>query len=109
MSTKFSGDTKEIVAVTKRAEVNVYDLVSNRVSTRVTGAHEDEINTVCFANRLTSNIVFTGSDDSTIKIWDRRSLGANSRASGAFLGHSEGITNISSKGDGIYLASNGKD
>jgi hypothetical protein len=28
---------------------------------------------------------------------------------GAFIGHSEGITNVTSKGDGIYVASNGKD
>lgn len=31
MSLKFSGDSKDIVAGTKRAEVVVYDLVSNRI------------------------------------------------------------------------------
>lgn len=108
MSIKFSGDTKEIVAGTKRSDVLVYDLFANRVSTRVPNAHSDEINSVCFANRQQSNLIFTGSDDSLVKIWDRRALG-NNREAGAFVGHSEGITNVASKGDGIYVASNGKD
>lgn len=80
MSLKFSGDNKEIVAGTKNAEVLVYDLVSNRVSTKVTAAHDDEINSVCFANRNASNIIFTGSDDSLVKVWDRRCLGAHNSA-----------------------------
>ena len=108
MSIKFSGDTREIVAGTKSAEVLVYDLISNRVSTRVTNTHDDEINSVCFANRMQSNIIFTGSDDSLIKIWDRRALG-NNREAGAFVGHCEGVTHVASKGDGFYMASNGKD
>jgi WD repeat-containing protein 23 len=108
MSIKFSGDTKEILAGTKGAEVLVYDLISNRVSTTVHSAHEDEINSVCFANRTMSNILFTGSDDSLIKVWDRRALG-NNREAGIFVGHFEGITHVTSKGDGNYLASNSKD
>ena len=43
-----------------------------------------------------------------IKVWDRRAL-SGGREAGAFIGHAEGITNVASKGDGIYLASNGKD
>ena len=108
MSIKFSGDTKEIVAGSKRADILVYDLLANRVTTRVPDCHHDEINSVCFANRLQSNIIFTGSDDGLVKIWDRRLLG-NNREVGAFVGHAEGITNVASKGDGFYVASNGKD
>jgi hypothetical protein len=52
MSIKFSGDSREIVAGSKRADILVYDLFANRVSTRVPGCHNDEINSVCFANRL---------------------------------------------------------
>jgi WD repeat-containing protein 23 len=78
MSIKFSGDTKEIVGGTKGADVLVYDMMTNKVTTRVTGAHNDEINSVCFANRMQSDIVFTGSDDCLIKIWDRRALGPHS-------------------------------
>ena len=84
-------------------------MMQNRVNTTVFGAHEDEINSVCWANRESSNLLFTGSDDRHVKIWDRRALGTNGRAAGAFVGHQEGVTNVASKGDGLYLASNGKD
>lgn len=40
---------------------------------------------------------------------DRRSLGASPRPSGVLVGHTEGVTNVSAKGDGRYLVSNGKD
>lgn len=106
MSIKLSGDTKEVVAATKAADILIYDLVSNRVSSRITSAHEDEINSVCFANRNHSNLIFTGSDDSLVKVWDRRVL---NKEAGTFVGHSEGITHVTSKGDGIMLASNSKD
>lgn len=108
MSIKFSGDTREILAGTNQNSLMVYDLISNRVVTKVPNAHSDDINSVCFANREESNIVFSGGDDRVIKVWDRRALG-NGLAAGSFIGHAEGITNLSSKGDGIYLASNGKD
>ena len=70
MSLKFSGDSKEIVAATKNGEVLVFDIFANRICNRVPNAHEDEINSVCFANRSHSNLIFTGSDDSLIKVWD---------------------------------------
>ena len=108
MSVKFSGDTRDIVAGTKSSEVLVYDLVSNRISSQVANSHDDEINSVCFANRMHSQIIFTGSDDSLVKVWDRRALGSN-REAGAFVGHCQGVTHVATKGDGIYLASNGKD
>lgn len=40
---------------------------------------------------------------------DRRSLGASPKPSGVLVGHTEGITNVSAKGDGRYVISNGKD
>ena len=70
--------------------------------------HTDEINSVCFANRMHSNIIFSGSDDGMIKVWDRRALNSN-RPAGIFIGHAEGVSHVASKGDGIYLASNAKD
>ncbi len=108
LSAKYSGDGKEIVAGTKSAEIICYDLVANRVSTRVTNSHSDEINSVCWANRQHSNIFLSGSDDTFVRVWDRRSLSGN-RPVGIFVGHAEGITNVCSKGDGIYVASNCKD
>jgi WD repeat-containing protein 23 len=41
-----------------------------------------------------------------VKVWDRRVL---NKEAGTFVGHSEGITHVTSKGDGIMLASNAKD
>jgi WD repeat-containing protein 23 len=40
---------------------------------------------------------------------DRRSLGSSRKPSGVLIGHTEGITYVSAKGDGRYLISNGKD
>lgn len=40
---------------------------------------------------------------------DRRSLGSSPKPSGVLIGHTEGITNVSAKGDGRYVISNGKD
>jgi WD repeat-containing protein 23 len=78
MSLKFSGDSREILAGSKETNsILVYDLYANRVTTVVDACHSNDINSVCFANRAESNIVFTGSDDCLIKIWDRRALGTN--------------------------------
>ena len=40
---------------------------------------------------------------------DRRSLGSSQTPSGVLIGHTEGITNVSAKGDGRFVISNGKD
>ena len=108
MSIKLSGDGKELVGGTKAAQLLVYDLVANRMAAKVNHTHTDEINSVCFANRMHSNIIFSGSDDGIVKVWDKRALNSN-RPAGLFIGHAEGVTNVASKGDGIYLASNSKD
>lgn len=107
-SIRFSGDGRELVAGTSANSILVYDIESRRSILEVTDGHDDEVNAVCFADKSSSNIIFSGSDDSTIKVWDRRSMG-DSREAGAFVGHIEGITYIDSKGDGRYCLSNGKD
>ena len=40
---------------------------------------------------------------------DRRSLGSSPKPSGVLVGHTEGLTYVSAKGDGRYIISNGKD
>jgi WD repeat-containing protein 23 len=109
MSIKFSGDSREVLGGSKNGKILIYDMMQNRVNTVVSGAHDDEINTVCWANRETSNLLYTGSDDCFVKVWDRRALGSSRRPAGVFIGHQEGVTNVASKGDGLYLASNAKD
>jgi WD repeat-containing protein 23 len=89
----------------------VYDLIARENVATVVNPHSEDINSVCFANRDNSNIVFSGSDDTCIKVWDRRLFGRNqgTQAEGCLVGHREGVTHVSSKGDGVYLLSNAKD
>ncbi|KAI8675373.1 hypothetical protein NCS57_00438400 [Fusarium keratoplasticum] len=106
-SVRFSGDGRELVAGTSAASLVVYDIESRTVLHHVRG-HQDDVNAVCFADKMSPHILYSGSDDTTIKVWDRRSMGDN-REAGAFVGHIEGLTYIDSKGDGRYILSNGKD
>ncbi len=106
-SVRFSGDGRELVAGTNASSIIVYDIESRRVLHRLDG-HENDVNAVCFGDKTSPHLLYSGSDDATIKVWDRRSLG-DGRAAGAFVGHCEGITYIDSKGDGRYILSNGKD
>ena len=87
MSVKFSGDSREILGGSKSGQILIYDMMQNRVTTTVGRAHDDEINSVCWANRETSNLLYTGSDDCFVKVWDRRALGTSSRPAGVFIGH----------------------
>ncbi|KAM0279669.1 hypothetical protein ACHAQH_004471 [Verticillium albo-atrum] len=106
-SVRFSGDGRELVAGTNRHSIIVYDIESRTVLHNVQG-HDDDVNAVCFADKSSPHIIYSGSDDTTIKVWDRRSMG-DGRPAGAFIGHTEGLTYIDSKGDGRYILSNGKD
>ena len=106
-SIRFSGDGRELVAGTSSNSIVVYDIESRQVLHHVEG-HDEHVNAVCFADKSSPHIVYSGSDDATIKVWDRRSMG-DGREAGAFVGHIEGLTYIDSKGDGRYILSNGKD
>lgn len=87
MSIKFSGDGKEVLGGSKSGDILIYDMMQNRVTTVVNQCHDDEINSVCWANRDSSNLLFTGSDDCFVKVWDRRALGSSRRPAGVFIGH----------------------
>jgi len=112
-SIKFSPDSKEILAGCSDLSLYVYDLAANRRVIRVP-AHDEDVNTVAWADS-TSQLLLSGSDDALVKLWDRRLLGSASGAGspnkpvGVFCGHLEGITHVSSKGDGRYVISNSKD
>jgi len=106
-SVRYSGDGRELVAGTDNSTVIVFDIESRTVLHSIEG-HEDDVNAVCFADKQSPHILYSGSDDATIKVWDRRSMG-DRREAGAFVGHCEGLTYIDSKGDGRYILSNGKD
>jgi len=85
----------------------VYDVEMRKITLRLEG-HRDDINAVCFADPLSTNVLYSGSDDSFIKVWDRRSM-AGGREAGCLPGHMEGITFVATKGDGRYVISNSKD
>lgn len=106
-SVKFSTDGRELVAGTSGDSIYVYDLEANKLSLRIL-AHTSDVNTVCFADE-TSHLIYSGSDDSFCKVWDRRCLNDKGKPAGVLMGHVEGITFIDSRGDGRYFISNGKD
>jgi WD repeat-containing protein 23 len=106
-SIRFSGDGRELVAGTSSNSIVVYDIESRRSVLNIVG-HEEDVNAVCFGDNSSPHILYSGSDDTTLKVWDRRSM-ADSREAGAFIGHTEGLTYIDTKGDGRYILSNGKD
>ena len=106
-SIRFSGDGRELVAGTSDSCVCAYDIETRQTVLRIEG-HTEDVNAVCFGDKSSPHLLYSGSDDATIKVWDRRSM-AESRPAGVFLGHTEGLTYIDSKGDGRYVLSNGKD
>ncbi|RUS17920.1 WD40-repeat-containing domain protein [Endogone sp. FLAS-F59071] len=110
-SVRFSGNGREIVAGASVVSPNdrsilVYDIEARQVVVSA-GGHADDVNAVCFADE-SSHVLLSGSDDSFIKVWDRRSLHGDTPA-GVLVGHTEGLTYVASKGDGRYCLSNGKD
>jgi len=106
-SCRFSADGQEIVAGGD-GKIFVYDLMANRRTVKIE-AHNDDVNSCCWADSSSGNILISASDDTFLKVWDRRSLGSNPEPSGVLMGHTEGITYVSPKGDGRYVISNGKD
>lgn len=106
-SIRFSGDGRELVAGTSANSIVVFDVEARRNVLEIRG-HDDDVNAVCFGDKSSPHILYSGSDDTSLKVWDRRSMG-DSREAGAFVGHTEGLTYIDSKGDGRYILSNSKD
>lgn len=106
-SIRFSGDSREIVAGGHFGDIYVYDIEARRRVLKVEG-HSDDVNGVTFADSASSHVLISGSDDSFVKVWDRRSL-SSGKPAGVLPGHTEGITFVAPKGDGRYCISNGKD
>ncbi|WFD42351.1 hypothetical protein MPSI1_000993 [Malassezia psittaci] len=106
-SLRFSGDSREIIAGAHYGHIYVYDVEAQRRVLSVP-AHDDDVNSVTFADSASSNVFVSGSDDAMLKVWDRRSL-VRGKPAGCLPGHTEGITYISPKGDGRYCISNSKD
>ncbi|KAA1467844.1 WD40 repeat-like protein [Dentipellis sp. KUC8613] len=106
-SCRFSADGNEVIAGGSR-QIFVYDLLADRRTVKI-HAHDNDVNSCCWADSASGNVLVSASDDTFLKVWDRRSLGSSPKPSGVLIGHTEGITNVSAKGDGRYIISNGKD
>ncbi|KAI0328495.1 WD40 repeat-like protein [Cubamyces sp. BRFM 1775] len=106
-SCKFSADGNEVIAGGS-SMIFVYDLIANKRTVKIAG-HNDDVNSCCWADTASGNVLISASDDTFVKVWDRRSLSATQKPSGVLIGHTEGITYVSAKGDGRYIISNGKD
>lgn len=106
-SIRFSGDGRELVAGNTDHSVVVYDIERGQSVLNLQN-HQDDVNAVCFGDSSSPHIIYSGSDDATIRVWDRRSM-SDGREAGIFCGHKEGLTYVDSKGDGRYVLSNGKD
>ncbi|OEL32376.1 LEC14B-like protein [Dichanthelium oligosanthes] len=105
-SVKFSKDGRELVVGNNNESICIYDLGSNKVTERI-NAHVADVNVVTFADE-TSDVLYSGSDDSLCKVWDRRCHNKQ-KPVGILTGHLDGITFIDSRGDGHYFISNCKD
>jgi WD repeat-containing protein 23 len=105
-SLQFSEDGRELVAGSNDKCIYVYDLEAKRPVLRI-NAHKDDVNAVVYADE-SCHVIYSGSDDNTCKVWDRRCFDQR-RPAGQFIGHLEGITFIDSRKDGRYFISNSKD
>jgi WD40 repeat protein len=47
----------------------VYDLIADRRSMRIGRAHSDDVNSVCWADTASGNVLISGSDDGFVKVW----------------------------------------
>ncbi|KAG6868495.1 hypothetical protein C0993_002033 [Termitomyces sp. T159_Od127] len=106
-SCRFSADGNEVIAGGS-GNIFVYDLLAHCRTVKIHG-HTADVNSCCWADTASGNVLVSASDDTLIKVWDRRSLGASAKPSGVLIGHTEGVTYVSAKGDGRYIVSNGKD
>ncbi|XP_057776593.1 LEC14B protein-like isoform X2 [Salvia miltiorrhiza] len=106
-SLQFSTDGQEVVAGSSDGDIHVCDLNTKKVSLHIS-AHTSDVNSVCFVDE-SGHLIFSGSDDSFCKVWDRRCFAGSGKPAGVLMGHLEGITFIDSRRDGRYLISNSKD
>uniref|UniRef100_A0A0V0G5M9 Putative ddb1-and cul4-associated factor 11ddb1-and cul4-associated factor 11 n=1 Tax=Triatoma dimidiata TaxID=72491 RepID=A0A0V0G5M9_TRIDM len=107
-SLAFSESGHDIVCGANDGNIYIYNLAANDRTLKVE-AHDDDVNTVTFADN-TSQIVYSGGDDGLCKVWDRRTLSElNPKPVGVLAGHMDGVTYIDSRGDARHLISNSKD
>jgi WD repeat-containing protein 23 len=92
-------DASEVLVGGSNGDVVIVN-VERRSSVAVLHGHDDDVNAICYVNKFGDpNLVASGSDDTVIRVWDRR----QPDAVGLLLGHTEGITSLSSRGALLLL------
>jgi DDB1- and CUL4-associated factor 11 len=104
-SIRFSEDDTEILAGSSQHTLCIYNIERRTLDT--VNSHDDDVNAVCWLDE-SGQMVVSGSDDCTVKIWDRRALGTHLPV-GVMIGHRAGIASVASRNDSRYFISNGKD
>lgn len=118
-SIKWSHDGREIIAGSSFGNgsgyggVVVFDVQLGKIVSCIV-AHDCDVNAVCFMQQGDDNLILSGSDDCLVNMWDRRELhnhrrGEKHQPCGIFIGHHQGLTHVSTKNDGRFFLSNGKD
>ncbi|CAN8073976.1 unnamed protein product [Agarophyton chilense] len=118
-SVMWSHDGRELIAATGASdrlgpgEVVIFDIHAGTTSAFIS-AHDDDVNSVCHLQTGDENMILSASDDVMVKMWDRRETKYRTRrdidrACALFVGHQYGLTHVSSKNDGRFFVSNGKD
>ena len=74
-SARFDADASRLIAGASDGHVYVQDANRNVTTLRVR-AHVDDVNAVAWADlRGDANVLYSGSDDATVKVWDARTVG----------------------------------
>ncbi|CAB3410590.1 unnamed protein product [Caenorhabditis bovis] len=108
-SLKFSDDNRQVVCGSSTYCISLIDVERRIPIQTIDSAHEDDVNSVCFADE-SSNLIYSGGDDGLVKVWDRRAWNdGDMDPVGVFAGHRDGVTYIDSRRDDRYLLSNAKD
>uniref|UniRef100_A0A1I7UZV9 DDB1- and CUL4-associated factor 11 homolog n=1 Tax=Caenorhabditis tropicalis TaxID=1561998 RepID=A0A1I7UZV9_9PELO len=106
---RFSDAADQIVCGTSEYSIHVFDVERRRRIRTIVNAHEDDVNTVCFAE-AGSNLIYSAGDDGLVKVWDKRAWSdGDVEPVGVFAGHRDGVTYVDSRHDERYLLSNSKD
>lgn len=106
---RFSDNSDQVVCGTSEYSIHVFDVEQRRRIRTIVNAHEDDVNSVCFAE-LGSNLIYSAGDDGLVKVWDKRAWSDGDVIPvGVFAGHRDGVTYVDSRQDERYLLSNSKD
>lgn len=108
MSVNYSTDGTKIASGSITGAVTIFDLTTGAngsILHSLSDAHKMPVRSLCFSPDAKSNVLFTGSDDGTVKMFDSRSAGHV----GTITGHASWVLSVACSPDGTHLASGSSD